>query len=127
VSGVVSGLWSRWAGVSRDGGLIMQEKQMNHQHNSSFVLGVMAGAALGAGVALLLAPHTGAETRDQLRRLGRDAKERATHLAERGRGVAADAIRRGRRVADQVSEQVESVASSPVFSQESADFGSRRS
>ena len=100
---------------------------MNQQHNSSFVLGIVAGAALGAGVALLLAPHTGAETRDQLRRMGRDAKERATHLAERGRHAAADAMRRGRRAAEQVSEQVDAVAGSSMFSQDSADLGSRRS
>lgn len=66
------------------------------QSGASFALGVMAGAVIGAGVALLFAPKTGTEMRQQLGeqyrgladRVGETTsglRESAQQLKERGR------------------------------------------
>lgn len=41
-----------------------------------------AGAVAGAAVALLLAPQTGKEAREQLKELANDVKERAQNFCE---------------------------------------------
>ena len=62
----------------------------------------LTGAALGAATALLLAPQTGDETRDYLRkrasegreqmgRTGREALDRGRELYDRGKELADDA------------------------------------
>lgn len=64
----------------------------------------LAGVALGAAGALLLAPASGEETRETLRRRaaeGRDlAAERGRDLYERGRGAAQDAAEQGKHMMD---------------------------
>jgi gas vesicle protein len=44
------------------------------------LLGMIAGGAAGAATALLMAPRSGAETREDLRRLAETSRERATKL-----------------------------------------------
>lgn len=70
-------------------------------------LGVLVGAALGAGAALLLAPASGEETRAQLRRGARRLQRQGARVLEdlwdeadfRARRVARTAWRRGRDAA----------------------------
>jgi gas vesicle protein len=62
----------------------------------AFVLGGITGAAL----ALLLAPRSGAETREYL-------EERLREGAERGRAARDRAVQRGREVLDEASGYVE--------------------
>jgi gas vesicle protein len=61
---------------------------------------IAGGAAVGAGLALLYAPQTGAETRRQLQhyakktqvqatRIGRDLKDGAERIIERGKTLVA--------------------------------------
>lgn len=86
---------------------------MERSNNTVFVW-FICGAALGAAVALLVAPESGERTR---RRLARQAKrgrksivesgqelfERGRELYERGREIAEDAaemFERGRRIAE---------------------------
>jgi gas vesicle protein len=65
----------------------------------------LAGAAIGAAIALLYAPQPGRETREAIRRraleerdrlakTGRDAMERGRELYERGKGLADEASQR---------------------------------
>ena len=82
----------------------------------------LVGAALGAAGALLLAPQSGSETRESLRRRtldsrerlsksGREAYEKGRELYDRGREVAEDAaelFEKGRKV---VSEKFSPVSS----------------
>jgi gas vesicle protein len=49
------------------------------------ILAFIAGAAVGAAVALLFAPAAGTETRAYVNRRAREARDRATHAAEQGR------------------------------------------
>ena len=89
--------------VTRDAGVPAAGKPRRNrimyrteQSGASFVLGVMAGAVIGAGVALLFAPKTGTEMRQQLGeqyrgladRVGETThslRESAQQLKERGR------------------------------------------
>jgi gas vesicle protein len=54
----------------------MEDRTLNdnrqiHDTGSSVAMGFLLGAVVGAGVALLLAPRTGAETREQIADAGR--------------------------------------------------------
>lgn len=53
------------------------EVDVDWERTGTFGAGVAIGALLGAGLALLLAPHSGADTRRRLRRVGRRAGSRA--------------------------------------------------
>ena len=48
---------------------------MHNEHGPSVAVGLVAGFALGAGLALLFAPRPGTEVRKELRRLGHGASE----------------------------------------------------
>src|SRR5499427_3739989 len=81
-------------------------------------LGLLAvGALIGAGVALLLTPKTGEETRELLREKGTDwarqARERGVDLAKRAQETMNDAqtraqeyLGRGREVVEDTSAQL---------------------
>ena len=64
---------------------------MSHQNQGSgsgtVLLAFVAGAAVGAAVALLFAPAAGTETRAYVNRRAREARDRATQAAEHGREV----------------------------------------
>ena len=51
------------------------------------LLAFVAGAAVGAAVALLFAPAAGNETRAYVNRRAREARDRATQAAEQGREI----------------------------------------
>jgi gas vesicle protein len=48
------------------------------------------GAAVGAGIALLLAPQSGKETREMIAKKGQDLADGAKKLVEEGKHVAQD-------------------------------------
>ena len=80
-----------------------------HEGGGGFMMGLLTGTVLGAGLGMLLAPKAGSELRGQIgeqaRNLGniandqyRKASEAASGWAERGRdmvGQARDAVNRG--------------------------------
>lgn len=106
-----------------------QERQGN-----SFMLGLMAGTAIGAGMALLFAPREGSELRRELAngasRLGeqinqgtgtvresaRRAADSASDLIERGKSAYRDASSDVRDSADKVASQAESAVDSAAES-----------
>jgi gas vesicle protein len=51
------------------------------------LLAFVAGAAVGAAVALLFAPAAGSETRAYVNRRAREARDRAAQAAEQGRDM----------------------------------------
>ncbi|MBM4134706.1 MAG: hypothetical protein FJ245_13185 [Nitrospira sp.] len=72
----------------------------NGQRAAKIAALIAGGAAVGAGLALLYAPQTGAETRRQLRhyakktqvqatRIGRDLKDGVERAIERGKALVA--------------------------------------
>ena len=62
---------------------------MAHQDHGlgsgTVLLAFIAGAAVGAAVALLFAPASGSETRAYVNRRAREARDRAAQAAEQGR------------------------------------------
>ena len=94
---------------------------MNHDDHGAPLAFFLAGAALGAIGALLLAPQSGRETREQLRRraaegrerayeAGRQAAERGRDYYDRGRRVAEDAAESGRHMLDRGRELADEAA-----------------
>lgn len=87
----------------------------NNETSGGFIIGLLAGAVLGVGLGMLLAPKTGADLRgdlgEQARTFGAKASERyqrasetATGLAERGREIAAQAREAVNRGAEEVRD-----------------------
>ena len=99
------------------------DRNGNDGGGGGFMMGLLAGAVLGAGIGMLLAPKAGAELRGQIgeqaRTLGsvanqqyKKASESATEWAERGRevaGQARQAVTRG--VEEAVTRGVEGLQS----------------
>jgi gas vesicle protein len=88
------------------------------EKHSGSVGSFLIGLAVGAGVALLLAPQSGEETRRRIGRGARDARERARdaaddlelrarHQVDRARGAVTDSVGRARRAVDLKREQVQ--------------------
>ena len=69
-----------------------------------FLVAFVAGAAVGAAVALLFAPASGDETRQYLGQRAREGRERAAEAARQGRERAADAARQGREAINRQRE-----------------------
>lgn len=69
----------------------------------------MAGALIGAGVALLLAPQTGSELRGMLRNYASRAKDEAM---ERGRAAWDTAVERGKEYYEKGQETMQDVGRS---------------
>ncbi|MBM3737512.1 MAG: YtxH domain-containing protein [Acidobacteria bacterium] len=73
-------------------------------NEDSRLIWFVAGAALGATIALLFAPQSGEETRGMIQRKAREGRdileERGHELAERGREL----FDRGRKIADEAAD-----------------------
>lgn len=87
---------------------------MEHEDRNdavSFITGAVAGALLGAGIALLLAPRSGARTRRRIARraedLGDTARERLEDAADDVRRRAEHAARAATRKRDHLLESVQ--------------------
>ncbi|TAK27727.1 MAG: YtxH domain-containing protein [Chloroflexota bacterium] len=65
-----------------------------------FLAGIVIGGLLGAGIALLLAPKSGQETRDELMDRSVELRERASELAARAWGDVDELVSRGRSVVE---------------------------
>jgi gas vesicle protein len=55
------------------------------------MLSFLIGAAVGGGIALLTAPKSGKRTREQLKRMARDAKEKAEDYYDEMKDKAVEA------------------------------------
>lgn len=86
------------------------------QSGASFVLGMLTGAFVGAGVALLLAPKTGQEMRQQLGEQYRGLADRVGEQTQGLRETANTLREQGRERVQQLTGQLSdrmSSASSP--------------
>lgn len=57
----------------------------NNDNGAGILVAFIAGAAVGAAVALLFAPATGEETREYLGQRAREGRDRAVDAARQGR------------------------------------------
>jgi len=75
-----------------------QDGSQNQGNGGGFIVGLLAGAAIGAGIGMLLAPKSGAELREQLSGRANDLAEKASQQYRRASGVANDLAERGREM-----------------------------
>ena len=104
------------------------------RQGNSFMLGLMAGTAIGAGIALLIAPREGAAMRRDLsesahrlgeklshgagsvRQTARRAADTASDLIERGRSAYSDASKEARHAADRGADRLDTAVESAADS-----------
>ena len=72
------------------------------------VVSFLIGAMVGGGIALLTAPKSGKKTREQLKRMARDAKEKAEDYYDEMKDKAAEATE---KVQDYYQEAIRTVES----------------
>ncbi|OGQ12173.1 MAG: hypothetical protein A2026_16515, partial [Deltaproteobacteria bacterium RBG_19FT_COMBO_46_12] len=65
---------------------------------SSIILAFFIGGLVGAGVAMLLAPQPGRETRQKIKELAEDAKEKAAKYAEQVKSKATSTVGKGKEI-----------------------------
>jgi gas vesicle protein len=67
----------------------------------SLILGFFIGGLVGAGVALLLAPQPGAETRQKIKELADEAKEKAAKYAEEVKSKVTSTVEKGKELVEE--------------------------
>ncbi len=67
----------------------------------SLILGFFIGGLVGAGVALLLAPQPGAETRQKIKELADEAKEKAAQYAEEVKSKVTSTVEKGKELVEE--------------------------
>jgi gas vesicle protein len=68
------------------------------QSAGSLLLAFFLGGLVGAGVALLLAPQPGVESRQKIKELAEDAKKKATEYAEKMKAEVTSTVEKGKEV-----------------------------
>src|SRR5262245_43213132 len=68
---------------------------------SAMSAGLIAGAVVGAGLALIFAPARGSEFRHSIRRYASEGGDRLSRLVENGRAIAGDAVHRASSLIEQ--------------------------
>jgi gas vesicle protein len=77
------------------------------EEQSSGFLAFIAGAVIGAGIALLLAPRSGAETQREIAEGVRRLRDRAEDSMAGARDRALHAVEEGRRAAREARQELE--------------------
>jgi gas vesicle protein len=92
----------------------MVMKEGSEYRKSSILIPALIGSAVGAGVALLLAPQSGKETRNDLKRFAANTRDRVAgvidegrDLYEEGRESVARAVKAGKETYDEGAERFE--------------------
>jgi gas vesicle protein len=67
----------------------------------SLILGFFIGGLVGAGVALLLAPQPGRETRQKIKELADEAKEKAAKYSEELKGQVTSTVGKGKEIIEE--------------------------
>lgn len=67
-------------------------------NTSSVLLAFLLGGVVGAGIALLMAPKPGQETREQLKKLADEAKEKAEAYIEDVKSKASTVVEKGKEL-----------------------------
>lgn len=77
-----------------------------NEHGGGFMMGLLTGTVLGAGLGMLLAPRAGAELRGQLGEQARNLANTASEQYRRAADSAGGWAERGREVVDKAREAV---------------------
>ncbi|MEK7278019.1 MAG: YtxH domain-containing protein [Chloroflexota bacterium] len=86
----------------------------NDSDTGSFLVGFIIGGLVGAAVALILAPQSGAETREQIRQKGIELKEQGeetlTEARAKAEAAAAEARARAEKLAGDAKTRAQELA-----------------
>jgi gas vesicle protein len=74
----------------------------------SWFLSFVLGGLVGAAVALLMAPKSGRQTREQIKDMAQDARERAGGYYDQAKGKLSTAMQKGADVFQQKKSEMES-------------------
>lgn len=80
----------------------------NGRNVGGVLLAFLAGGAVGAVLGLLLAPSSGAETRQKIKATSLDVRDKALEKVETVKTEAADVVERGREKVEGVKSQLQS-------------------
>lgn len=72
-----------------------------------FLLGVVAGAAVGAGLAILFAPQSGQESREDIRNAGESLRDRTSETYEDARAAVEEWIAEARSKVDEARSRLD--------------------
>ena len=87
---------------------------MKHEENEfntssgSWLLSFILGGLIGAAVALLVAPKSGRQMREQIKDLAEDAKEKAGGYYDKAKSQISTAMQKGAEILEQKKAEVES-------------------
>ncbi|HIE28029.1 TPA: YtxH domain-containing protein [Candidatus Poribacteria bacterium] len=73
---------------------------------TSILLAFLAGGLMGFGIGLLLAPLSGRETREKIRGVSQEVKERTVETASKAREKVEELVEHGKEIAADVQENV---------------------
>lgn len=76
--------------------------------SGSWLLSFVLGGLIGAAIALLVAPRSGRQTREQIKDLAEDAKEKAADYYDKAKGQISSAMQKGAEVLEQKKTEIES-------------------
>ena len=79
---------------------------MSERNDAGYLGWFLLGAALGAAAALLLAPKTGAQTRELLSEQGNEMARRAREFAAEAQGRAGEWIDKSREVFEEQTDRL---------------------
>lgn len=71
------------------------------------IIAFLAGAAAGAGLALLLAPRTGHEVRERIRGMAGEAMDKTKEYMSTMQGKAKEMMAQGKEAAQRTAEEAE--------------------
>ncbi|NIT03121.1 MAG: YtxH domain-containing protein, partial [Candidatus Latescibacteria bacterium] len=80
--------------------------ETQHSSASSIMFSFLLGGIVGAGLALLLAPQSGSETRRRITEASEDLKHKADDLAKQARSSVESAIDRGKEAFEEKKSTV---------------------
>ena len=86
--------------------------EIDRGRGRGIIVAAVVGAAVGAGVALLLAPRSGRETREWLANRGRELKDRTMNAFEQGK----EATRRAAVEMARGTDDAANLVDRPVYS-----------
>ena len=89
-------------------------EQDNGASVSSVFLAFIAGAAAGAGLALLMAPKAGDEVRQQIKEFAEDALDKTKEYARNMQDKALDVLEKGKEALSCCKEEVASSKEPPA-------------
>jgi gas vesicle protein len=82
--------------------------------SASWLLAFILGGLLGAAAALLFAPKSGRQTREQIKDMALDAREKAGSYYDQAKSRVSSAMQKGAEVFQQKKEEAKSEAAEAV-------------